>query len=124
MRQFLTTTFAGLSVQLTHCLLQLGIDPLPDACVVKEVLARRAADLLEVFVIVTADGALVRLVLVLSLFLFVFRFFVRHVAQQASYLRFDDVVRARLLSQLEDPIAHLHQVSFVRSSINRDAYRG
>lgn len=95
----LAVIFTSLLLQLSHCLLQLGVDPLPNACIVKQVLAGSTANLLVALVIFTADGTLVGFVLILPLLLGL-RFLVGHVAQQTSDLSLDDVVRARLLSQL------------------------
>ena len=75
----LAAVFSGLLLQLSHCLLQLGVDPLPNAGIVEQMLAGSATDLLVTLVIVTADSALVGLLLVLPVLL-LRCFFVGHVA--------------------------------------------
>ena len=88
------------SLQFSHRALKFGVDPLPNALSMEEVLAFCTRDCLPILELVTADGALVRL---LSLLLGFLVDLVLDGAEHGGHLRLDQTLGARFLPQLHDP---------------------
>ena len=108
--------FVCLLVQSSHRFFHFCVDPLPDARVVKKMLALGAHDLLVVFEFIAADGALV----CLPFLLFLLVLLVDDIPQKSPDFCFHNRFGPCLLAKAQNSGTDLHHVPLAGVMVDED----